>query len=177
MKILLNEKELNRTIDEMAAAILKVHLPFSEIILVGIQTRGVILAERLKKRLLKKSKGDIPLGVLDINLYRDDLSTIAPTPIVKKTEIPCLVEGQGILLVDDVLYTGRTIRAALDALIDLGRPRFIELAALIDRGGRELPIQANYVGMRYPARSNENVKVMFQETDQAEKVIVVHGTV
>jgi pyrimidine operon attenuation protein / uracil phosphoribosyltransferase len=172
MKTLLTEKELQKTIDRMASAMLKQHHPFSEIILVGIQTRGVSLAQRLRDRLQKKVKGEIPLGILDINLYRDDLSTIGEAPLLKKTEIPNPIQGKGIILVDDVLYTGRTIRAAMDALMDLGRPRFIELAALIDRGGRELPIGANYVGKTYKAKAGENVKVMFQETDGTEKVMV-----
>ncbi len=176
MKILLSEKELQKTIENLAQTIFRAHSPFSEVILVGIQTRGVVLAERLKKQILqlKKDKKEIPLGVLDINLYRDDLSKHR-IPIVKKTEIPVSIEGKGIILVDEVLYTGRTIRAALDALSDLGRPSFIQLAVLIDRGGRELPIQPDYVGKVHPIKSNEKISVMFRETDSDEKVTVVHG--
>jgi len=175
MKTLLSEKEFPATIKKMADAIWKSHQPFQEIVLIGIQTRGVILAQRLREEILrsKKAAKEIPFGILDINLYRDDLSTIAEVPVVRKTEILFEMQGKGVILVDDVLYTGRTIRAALDALIDFGRPKFIELAVLVDRGGRELPIQANYVGKVYQARSGENVKVMFQETDGAQKVMVV----
>jgi len=175
MKTLLSEKELPAALKKMAAELWKAHQPFQEIVLIGIQTRGVILAQRLREEIVKSKKGkkeEIPLGILDINLYRDDLSTIAEVPVVRKTEILFETQGKGVILVDDVLYTGRTIRAALDALIDFGRPKFIELAVLVDRGGRELPIQANYVGKIYKARPGENVKVMFQETDGAEKVMV-----
>jgi pyrimidine operon attenuation protein/uracil phosphoribosyltransferase len=175
MKNLLTTKQLHQTIQKMAGSLLKIHRPFENIVLVGIQTRGVILAQRLKEHIMrsKTARGEIPLGILDINLYRDDLSTIAEVPVVRKTEMPVFIEGKGVILVDDVLYTGRTIRAALDALIDFGRPRFIELAVMVDRGGRELPIEANYVGKVYKAKSGENVKVCFKETDGVEKVMVV----
>jgi pyrimidine operon attenuation protein/uracil phosphoribosyltransferase len=174
MKTLLSEKQLQQTLKKMASELWKAHQPFQEIVLIGIQTRGVILAQRLKDEILRSKTvgGEIPLGILDINLYRDDLSTIAEVPVVRKTEILFEMQGKGVILVDDVLYTGRTIRAALDALIDFGRPKLIELAVLVDRGGRELPIQANYVGKFYKAKPGENVKVMFQETDGAEKVMV-----
>jgi len=172
MKTLLTEKELQKTMDRMAVAVLKAHRPFRDILLVGVQTRGVALARRLKERLEKKIKEELPMGILDINLYRDDLSTVGEFPLVKRTEIPIAIQGKGVILVDDVLYTGRTVRAAMDAVMDLGRPRFIELAVLVDRGGRELPISANYTGKVYKAKAGDNVKVMFQETDGHEKVVV-----
>src|SRR3990167_211955 len=128
MKTLLTEKELQKTIEKISTSILKAHSPFTEIILVGIQTRGVILAQKIKQYLDDKTKKKIPLGSLDINLYRDDISTAPRIPMIKKTEIPISLENWGTILVDDVLYTGRTIRSAMDALIDFGRPRFIELA-------------------------------------------------
>ncbi len=173
MKTLLTEKEVQKAIEKIAASILKAHSPFFEILLVGIQTRGVILAQKIKEQLDKKLKSKVALGSLDINLYRDDISTASKIPVMKKTEIPISIENWGVILVDDVLYTGRTIRSAMDALIDFGRPRFIELAVLVDRGGRELPIQPNYVSLTYPARPDENIKVCFEETDEAEKVLVL----
>lgn len=173
MKTLLTEKEVQKAIEKIAASILKAHSPFFEILLVGIQTRGVILAQKIKEQLDKKLKSKVALGSLDINLYRDDISTALKIPIMKKTEIPISIENWGVILVDDVLYTGRTIRSAMDALIDFGRPRFIELAVLVDRGGREFPIQPNYVSLTYKARPDENVKVCFEETDESEKVLVL----
>jgi len=136
---------------------------------VGIHTRGVPLARRLSA-LMKLDPAAI--GVLDINLYRDDLSTVADMPIVRETSLPFSVDGARILLIDDVLYTGRTVRAALDALTDLGRPKKIELLALIDRGGRELPIQANICGETVKVADDEVVKVKFVETDGADEVLV-----
>lgn len=175
-KILLDEEKLAQTIRSLAESILKVHSSFEDILMVGIQTRGVLLAQRLRDCFLQLapplSQKEMEIGSLDISLYRDDLSTVAEVPIVKKTEIPVSIEKKGILLVDDVLYTGRTVRAALDALIDFGRPRWIELVALVDRGGRELPIQANFVGTSYQASSEENVQVCFQKTDGQEGILV-----
>jgi len=136
--------------------------------LVGIHTRGVPLAKRLAEKL--KDAG--PVGVLDINLYRDDLSAVADMPIVKETVLPFTVDGSRILLVDDVLYTGRTIRAALDALFDLGRPKQVELLALVDRGGREIPLQADLCGKRLEVPEGEVVKVRFLETDGKDEVVV-----
>ncbi len=147
-----------------------------DIILVGIQTRGVILAKRVHEILGRGTLQRSPtLGSLDINLYRDDFSSMKKIPIVQKTEIPGDVEGKGIILFDEVLYTGRTIRAALDALMDLGRPRFIKLAVLVDRGGRELPIQPDYLGIRHQINPQQEIEVRFEEIDGEEEVRV-HGT-
>jgi len=140
--------------------------------LVGIRTRGVPLAEMLAKSIERIQHKPIELGILDINLYRDDLSEVGEQPVVRTTEIPFSLTGKGIILVDDVLYTGRTIRAAMDALIDYGRPRFIRLAALIDRGWRELPIQADYVGKRVKTTANQNVKVMLKAIDGENAVLI-----
>lgn len=138
--------------------------------LVGILTRGVPIAQRLAD-LLKRRQDEI--GTLDISLYRDDLSTVADMPIVRETRIPFPVQGSRILLIDDVLYTGRTIRSALDALMDLGRPKEIKLLVLVDRGGRELPIQADFCGEKLSVASNEIVKVCLQDVDREEKIVIV----
>jgi pyrimidine operon attenuation protein/uracil phosphoribosyltransferase len=143
------------------------------LVLVGIQRRGVELAHRLV-RLIEASQGQsIPLGKLDITLYRDDLSMVAPQPLLKKTEIDFDLANRVVVLCDDVLYTGRTVRAALDGLIDLGRPRAVRLAVLIDRGHREIPIEANYVGKSVPTSSREVIKVMFEETDGTDEVWIL----
>ena len=138
----------------------------------GIHTRGVILAQRLQKAIQDISKTKIPIGILDINLYRDDLTKVSEQPIIHKTEISFDLDNQIVVLVDDVLYTGRTVRCALDALVDFGRPKRIELAVLIDRGHRELPIRADFVGKNIPTSDNEIVHVRFMETDDKEDVVV-----
>lgn len=169
-KEILNDKGLEKLIKEMAkdvSAKEKISGPF---FLVGIHTRGIPLAERLADYLGRK--GD-KIGTLDINLYRDDLSRGSDLPVVRETRIPFPLDGSRILLVDDVLFTGRTIRSALDALMDLGRPKKIELSALIDRGGRELPIQADYVGKVLKVASEENVRVRLKETDGVDQVVIV----
>jgi pyrimidine operon attenuation protein/uracil phosphoribosyltransferase len=139
-----------------------------ELVLVGIRTRGVPLAERLAEEIEAMEGKRVPLGMLDITLYRDDLSAIAPNPVVKETHLPAPLEGKTVVLCDDVLYTGRTIRAALDALMDYGRPRAVRLAVLIDRGRRELPIQADVVGLTVPTSVDEQVQVSFPETEGGE---------
>ncbi len=133
-------------------------------ILVGIRTRGVPLAEELAERV-RTAGGDVQLGTLDITLYRDDLSTIAPHPVVRETQLPGSIDGRTVVLCDDVLFTGRTIRAALDALVDFGRPRVVRLAVLVDRGGRELPIQADVIGEHVLVESDQLVDVRFADTD------------
>ena len=138
----------------------------------GIRTRGVPIAERLAENIEKIEGKKPPVGVLDITLYRDDLSTLAYQPIVRPTELPVDITGKIVVLVDDVLYTGRTIRAALDAIIDNGRPKTIQLAVLVDRGHRELPIRADFVGKNVPTSSKEVISVQLQATDEAENVIL-----
>ena len=141
-----------------------------ELAVVGIRTRGVTLAERLVAKLGEHDDVQVQFGILDINLYRDDLSLVADHPVLRKTEIPFPVNGMRIVLVDDVLFTGRTVRAALDALADLGRPRVIELAVLVDRGNRELPIRADYVGATVQTSTDQWVKVHLVEQDGADRV-------
>ncbi|MBQ1469639.1 MAG: bifunctional pyr operon transcriptional regulator/uracil phosphoribosyltransferase PyrR, partial [Schwartzia sp.] len=143
-----------------------------ELMLVGIRTRGVPIAERVADEI-EKIEGKRPqVGVLDITLYRDDLSSMAYQPLVRPTQMPTDISGKTIVLTDDVLYTGRTIRAALDALIDMGRPHIIQLAVLIDRGHRELPIRADYVGKNVPTSAHETVSVALQELDGEDKVML-----
>jgi pyrimidine operon attenuation protein / uracil phosphoribosyltransferase len=170
---ILDADRIRRMIDRMAHEIAERQKDLAGLALIGIRTRGVPLAARLAARLSDLVPQSFPVGTLDITLYRDDLSTVAPQPLLKKTEIDFDLNGRTVLLCDDVLYTGRTIRAALDGVIDLGRPRAIRLAVLIDRGHRELPIEANYVGKGVPTSSREVIQVMFQETDGADEVWIL----
>jgi pyrimidine operon attenuation protein / uracil phosphoribosyltransferase len=170
---ILDADRIRRMIDRMAHEIAERQKDLPGLALIGIRTRGVPLAARLAARLTDLVTNTFPVGTLDITLYRDDLSTVAPQPLLKKTEIDFDLNGRTVLLCDDVLYTGRTIRAALDGVIDLGRPRAIRLAVLIDRGHRELPIEANYVGKSVPTSSREVIQVMFQETDGADEVWIL----
>ncbi len=163
---------MDRAITRMAHEILEKNTGIQNLGLVGIQTRGVVLAARLSKEIHKISGAVVPAGILDINLYRDDLTLVAEQPVIHKTDIGFDLQNKIIVLVDDVLYTGRTIRAALDALIDFGRPKRIELAVLVDRGHRELPIRADFVGKNIPTSENEIVHVRFQETDKKDEVTV-----
>ena len=141
--------------------------------IVGIHTRGVVLAKRMAGVLKKKHKSNVEVGSLDITLYRDDVGEIGNQPLVKETDIPFPIEGKTILLVDDVLYTGRTIRAALDALLELGRPKMVRLAVIIDRDGRELPVQADYMGAKMFVKENEKVQIKVKEVDGEDSVCVV----
>jgi pyrimidine operon attenuation protein/uracil phosphoribosyltransferase len=143
--------------------------------LVGIRSRGVPLARRLAAKLEALEGRAVAVGALDINLYRDDLSRVGDHPVLRRTEIPFEVDGAILVLVDDVLFTGRTIRAALDGVMDLGRPRMIQLAVLVDRGHRELPIRADYVGKNVPTALDEQVEVLLQETDRGEDEVVLVG--
>jgi len=170
---ILDAERIGRMIDRMAHEIAERQRDLPGLAFIGIRTRGVPLADRLAARMASLGSENIPVGVLDITLYRDDLSTVAPQPVLKKTDIDFDINGRTIVLCDDVLYTGRTIRAALDGVIDLGRPRAIRLAVLIDRGHREFPIEANYVGKSVPTAQREIIKVMFQETDGADEVWIL----
>lgn len=163
--ILMNAEEIDRTLARMAHQILETSPEPANLALVGIQNRGVPLAQRLARKILEDRGCAPPVGLLDINLYRDDLSRVADYPVVRRTEIPFTIRDRAIVLVDDVLYTGRTIRAAMDALVDLGRPRVIRLAVLIDRGGRELPIQADFIGRTFMVGPEQLVEARLQETD------------
>jgi pyrimidine operon attenuation protein/uracil phosphoribosyltransferase len=172
---ILDKKQLRRVIRRIAGEIVEQSGGTADLMLVGIRTRGVPFAERLAREIETMEGAKVPVGVLDITLYRDDLSTIAPQPIVKASRFPAPIDDRVLVLCDDVLFTGRTIRAALDALIDYGRPRVVRLAVVVDRGHRELPIQADYVGKTVPTGEDEHVEVRFEETDEADDVRVLTG--
>ena len=174
MAIVMDGDRVSRSLLRIAHEIHERNRGVNELALVGIRTRGVPLARRLARALLEINGEEVPTGALDITLYRDDLMRhpVGPQPVVRRTEIPFSIDNRKILLVDDVLYTGRTIRAALDALIDFGRPRAIQLIVLVDRGHRELPIKADYVGKNVPTSLKEMVTVRLTETDGADEVSV-----
>ncbi len=166
---------INRALSRLASEIVEENHGADDLYLVGIQRRGVPLAERMADKIADLEGERPPVGILDITLYRDDLSTVGTNPIVNRTELPGDIENRNIVLIDDVLYTGRTIRAALDQLIDFGRPRRVQLAVLIDRGKehRELPIQADYIGKVVPTKKSEIIKVMLTDFDEEEGVAIV----
>lgn len=170
---ILDKDTISRTLMRIAHQILEKNKGTKDLCLVGIRNRGAHLAIRLAECIEKIEQTKIPVGILDITLYRDDLSLIAPQPVVHKTEIDFDITDKNIVLVDDVLYTGRTARAALDALMDLGRPKSIQLAVLIDRGHRELPVRADYVGKNIPTSQNETIEVRLTEVDGKDEVIIV----
>ena len=170
---LMSASEIDRTLVRLAHEILEKTEDLSRLAFIGIRRRGVPLAMRLAEKIKNLEKLAIPVGLLDINLYRDDLSTVSEKPVHSATEINFPITGKDIILMDDVLYTGRTIRAALDALFDKGRPARVQLLVLIDRGWRELPIEARYVGRMVQTSANEIIEVKFQEVDQMEKVLLV----
>lgn len=170
---IMDSETMNRTLARLASQVVENNKGTSDLVLVGIRRRGVPLAERIASRIEALEGVKVPVGALDITLYRDDLSTIAPRPVVNKTEIPVDISGRSIVLVDDVLYTGRTIRAALDETMDYGRPRRVQLAVLVDRGHRELPIQADFVGKAVPTSDSEIIKVMVEAIDGADQVWIV----
>jgi len=165
--------EMERALNRLAHEIVERNRGTKNLALIGIRRRGVPLADRLAKAILEFEKTQVPVGYLDINLYRDDLSTVATQPVIQSTEIHFPIVDLSIVLVDDVLYTGRTVRAAMDALLDYGRPKFIQLCVLIDRGHRELPIEANYVGKTVQTTDNEIIEVKLTEVDQNECVLLV----
>ncbi len=170
---IMDEAGISRALSRLASQIVERNVGTADLLLVGIRRRGVPLAERLADKIAQFEGTRPPTGQLDITLYRDDLLTVGPRPVVNRTDIPGDVTDSAIVLVDDVLYTGRTVRAALDELVDFGRPRRVELAVLIDRGHRELPIQADYVGKYVQTTDSEIVKVMLADYDEEEQVIVV----
>ena len=172
--VVMGENEIGRTLVRIAHEIVEKNKGVSNLALIGIRTRGVFLAKRLAQEIFKIEKKEISVGTLDITLYRDDLSLVARQPLVLKTEIPFDVSQKKIVLVDDVLYTGRTIRAAMDAIVDLGRPQVIQLAVLIDRGHRELPIRADFIGKNIPTSKKEIVKVRLNEVDGEDKVGIMN---
>jgi pyrimidine operon attenuation protein/uracil phosphoribosyltransferase len=169
---IMDEEEIDRALTRIAHQIIEQNKSIKDFVIIGIRTRGVYLAQRLAKKIGKIGGKEIPFGILDITLYRDDLTAIGPQPIVRTTELPFDVTGKKIILVDDVLYTGRTIRAALDSIIDFGRPKYIRLVVLVDRGHRELPIRADYVGKILPTSQKEIVEVNLKEIDGNDIVTI-----
>jgi len=174
-KELLSKQDIERIISRIAHEIIEKNKGPEKICLVGIQRGGVHLARRLASRITAIEGVEVPVGSLDISLYRDDLSLRKKHPVVRKTDIPFDISEKVIILIDDVLFTGRSIRAALDALMDFGRPAQIQLAVIIDRGHRELPIRADYVGKNIPTAKNENIEVQLEEEAAEEKVILISG--
>jgi pyrimidine operon attenuation protein/uracil phosphoribosyltransferase len=164
--------DLRRAITRIAHEILERNSGTDNLGIIGIQTRGAHLARRIAEAIGSIEGTGVPVGVLDITLYRDDLQTIAEQPVVNESDIPFDVQGRTIVLVDDVLYTGRTVRAALDEIIDFGRPKSVHLAVIVDRGHRELPIRADYVGKNVPTSANEIVAVRMMEKDGADEVLI-----
>ncbi len=170
---LMSASEIDRTLVRLAHEILEKNPDLDRLAFIGIRRRGVPLAQRLARKIESLEQRSVPVGILDINLYRDDLTTVDIKPVVSATEIAFSVQGKDIILMDDVLYTGRTIRAALDALFDHGRPARVHLLVLIDRGHRELPIEAQFVGRLVQTSDSEIIEVKFQEIDEMEKVLLV----
>lgn len=169
----MSASEIERTLVRLAHEIVEKNNGIGNLGLIGIRRRGIPLAQRLARHIERIEKSPVPVGTLDITLYRDDLSTVGPKPVVEPRPIEFNITGKDVVLCDDVLYTGRTIRAALDALFDQGRPRRVQLLVLIDRGHRELPIEATFVGRRVQTSDLEIIEVKLQETDQLEKVLLV----
>jgi pyrimidine operon attenuation protein / uracil phosphoribosyltransferase len=170
---LMSASEIERTLVRLAHEIVEKNNGTDNLGLVGIKRRGIPIAQRLAKIIERIEKKPVPVGTLDITLYRDDLSTVGPKPLVTQSEMEFNITGKDIVLCDDVLYTGRTVRAALDALFDHGRPRRVQLLVLIDRGHREIPVEASFVGRRVQTSDLEIIEVKLQETDQMEKVLLV----
>ncbi len=174
MPVVMDADRIGRTLTRIAHEVVERNKGVGGLAIVGIRTRGVHIARRLARSLMEITGEAVPTGSLDITLYRDDLMrhAVGPQPLVRRTEIPFSIDDRKILLVDDVLYTGRTVRAALDALIDFGRPRSIQLVVLVDRGHRELPVKADYVGKNLPTALEESVQVRLQESDGLDEVVV-----
>ncbi len=171
---IMNEGDLGRTIARLAYEILEKNKSLENIVIIGMRTRGAYLAERIAKKLIEIEKKEVPLGALDITLYRDDFRTVNKQPLVQITEIPVSIDNKNVVLVDDVLYTGRTVRAALDALMDYGRPASIQLAILVDRGHRELPIKADFIGRNIITSHGEEIRVLIKEIDGIDGVLLVN---
>jgi len=171
-KVVMDAEGIDRSLTRIASEILEKNKGGEELVLVGIRTGGVFLAERLKRKISGIEGKEIPFGIIDITLYRDDLSTSHRKPRLGKTDIRFSLDGRKVILVDDVLFTGRTIRAAMDALIDFGRPKLIQLAVLIDRGHRELPIRADFVGKNLPSSLWQAVSVNLTEKDGKDEVVI-----
>ncbi|MDD5558361.1 bifunctional pyr operon transcriptional regulator/uracil phosphoribosyltransferase PyrR [Candidatus Methylomirabilis sp.] len=173
--LILEQAGIQRAVTRIAHEITERNNGTEDLVLIGLRSRGVDLARRIARELKFIAGTDTPVGALDVTLYRDDLDKVGPQPVVRTTEIPFSINEKRVVLVDDVLYTGRTIRAALDGLIDLGRPRLIQLAVLVDRGHRELPIRADYVGKNVPTSRQEQIQVLLTEEDGEDKIVIVKG--
>lgn len=174
-KIILSEKDMARTLDRLASEITERRGDDENLVIIGIQRRGADLAQRLKEILDKRLEREIPIGKLDINLYRDDWTNLTRQPSINCTEIPFDIESASVVLVDDVLFSGRTVRAALEAVLDFGRPRRVELLVLVDRGHRELPIRADYVGKEVSTFEDQHVNVLVRERDEKDMVVLVRA--
>ena len=170
--VLMDEQGINRALVRISHEIVEKNKGVEDIVLVGIRSRGVPLAERIAEAIANIEGQKPPVGILDITLYRDDLSHLSYQPVVRPTTMPVDLDRKTVVLVDDVLYTGRTIRAALDAVMDMGRPHAIQLAVLVDRGHRELPLRADYVGKNVPTSSKEIISVLIQEIDNEDRVVI-----
>lgn len=171
-RIIFTEDDIRRILNRLAHQVFEKNPNLKDVVLIGIQTRGAYLTKRFQAIMKEISSVDIPLGIIDITLYRDDLTTIGPNPMVKETQIDFDLNDKIVILIDDVLFTGRTVRAALAEIIDFGRPKKIELLVLIDRGHRELPIRADYVGKDIPTRIEELVVLSLKEIDNKDEVII-----
>jgi pyrimidine operon attenuation protein / uracil phosphoribosyltransferase len=171
-KKLMDGARMRRAMHRMAIEIVEKNRGTEDLLIIGIRSRGVPIAERIARHIEEIEGSPVSVGILDITLYRDDLTTIAPQPVVKPTKLPEPIDEKIVVLVDDVLYTGRTVRAALDALIDFGRPRAVQLAVLVDRGHRELPIHADVVGKTIPTDRDEVIKVKLSEMDGEDEVLI-----
>ncbi len=174
MAVVMEADRISRALMRIAHEIVERNRGIDGLALIGVRTRGVPIAKRLALNLREIGGRNVPIGALDITLYRDDLMRhpVGPQPVLRRTEVPFSIDDHRILLVDDVLYTGRTVRAALDALIDFGRPRAIQLVVLVDRGHRELPIKADYVGKNFPTSSRQSVQVRLTEIDGVDEVVI-----
>jgi len=170
---LMDPESIHRTVIRLTHEIIEKHRGAKNLVLVGIRNRGDVLARRMIEQIREIEKTDVPLGILDITLYRDDFQCLSEQPVLQETDIPLDITNRKIVLIDDVLYTGRTVRAALDALIDFGRPAVIQLAVLLDRGHRELPIKADYVGKNVPTSASQQVQVKLKEVDGEDRVFLL----
>lgn len=170
---IMDQEGIRRALTRIAHEILEKNKGTKDVVLIGIRRRGVPLAQRIASKIKEIEGNSIPLGILDITLYRDDLSRLGYHPVVSKTDVNFSITDKKVVLVDDVLYTGRTVRAALDAIMDLGRPQMIELAVLVDRGHRELPIRADFVGKNVPTSRKEIISVQLQEIDGVDRVLIL----
>jgi pyrimidine operon attenuation protein/uracil phosphoribosyltransferase len=175
-KVIMGVDDIRRALQRITHEILERNQGAEDVVFVGLHTRGVPLAERMASMVEEFDKVRVPVGALDITLYRDDLSSLELQPQVRSTQVPVDVTGKTVIMVDDVLFTGRSMRAALDAIMDLGRPRRIQLAVLVDRGHRDLPVRADYVGKNIPTAMTEEVRVRLRETDNRDEVVIISAT-